>query len=85
MSPQISYTVARYVEGCRGDVGVPGYRITARSLESQGLSETVLKEFRDLDAFATLEPEGLNVPGDKVVFVLEEEEAGREGPTARRA
>lgn len=85
MSPQISYTVVRYARGCRGDVGVPGYRVTARSLESQGLGETVLKEFRDLEAFAALEPAGLNLPADKVVFVLEDEETGREGPAARRA
>ncbi|HEX9708557.1 MAG TPA: hypothetical protein VGB42_01065 [Candidatus Thermoplasmatota archaeon] len=44
-----------------------------------------MKEFRDLEAFAALEPAGLNLPADKVVFVLEDEETGREGPAARRA
>ncbi len=65
--------------------GMPGFRITARSLEREGLSEEVLREFTDLETFAALEPEGLDLPAEKVVFVLEDEESVLESPVARRA
>ncbi len=64
---------------------MPGFRITARSLVSQGLSEEVLKEFSDLETCAALEPGELTIAGEKVVFVLEDEDVGRDAAIARRA
>lgn len=51
-----------------------GFRITARTLEDTGLSEEVLREFADLEAFESIETEALDLPAEKVVLVLEEED-----------
>jgi hypothetical protein len=63
---------------------MPGYRITARTLMSQGLSEEVLREFEDLEAFATLDVEKLELPAEKVVFVLEDEDTALGAPLPPR-
>lgn len=59
-----------------------GYRITARSLDGQDLSEEILREFTDLETFEAIEPATLDLPAEKVVLVLEDEDAILEGPVA---
>jgi len=73
--PQFSYSDAFHREICWG-MGMVGYRITARSLDSRYVGDRVLKEIADLEECATLsDTEVVPRPvSGRVVFVLEEDD-----------
>jgi hypothetical protein len=63
-------------------MGMVGYRITARSLDSRYVGDRVLKEIADLEECATLnDTEVVPRPvSGRVVFVLEEDDDALPAP-----